>query len=95
MTCVHISTLVSVPSRVKEATLKELPKLPWFWTEKTAPQMTRWYAQNSTHVKLSRRRVSREAGTQEHGIALDVHRTTELHLRPKDSVFFVKGNKME
>jgi hypothetical protein len=27
-----------MPSRVKEATLKELPKLPWFWTEKTAPQ---------------------------------------------------------
>lgn len=46
-------------------------------------------------VKLSSCRVSREAGTQEHGIALDVHRTTELHLRPKDSVFLVKGNKME
>ena len=26
------------PNRVKEATLKELPKLPWFWTEKTAPR---------------------------------------------------------
>ena len=31
-----------MPSRVKEATLKELPKLPWFWTEKTAPQRADW-----------------------------------------------------
>lgn len=56
--------------------LIELPKLAWFWTENTAPRKGQCFPEALSDENA-------EARAQEDGVALDVERTTELHLRAR------------
>ena len=57
--------------------LIELPKLAWFWTENTAP------CKEGPHLPGGSQDENAEPKAQEDGVALDVERTTELHLRAR------------